>query len=90
MFISTSLWNSFGIGKESQDVLLAVQPLGCSLTQEAPGVENEISALHVQRVVHSIHGCRSVRVADVMVSSVLLCVELCAFSSVKEVKPLGL
>lgn len=67
-----------------------MQPSGCSLTQEAPGIKNKISALHVQLVVHSIQGCQSRSVADTMANSILLCVELCAVSSIKEAKPLGL
>lgn len=56
-FISTLLWNSFGMGEESRVTCWKCNPWGVySLTQEAPGIQNKISSLQVQLVVHIIHG----------------------------------
>lgn len=55
-FISTLLWNSFGMGEESRVTCWKFNPWGVySLTQEAPGIKNKISSLQVQQVVR-IHG----------------------------------
>lgn len=57
MFISTLLWNSFGMREESRVSCWKCNPWGVySLTQDALGIKNKISSLQVQLVVHIIHG----------------------------------